>query len=189
MLTLYLSMIDSEEGKESFEEFYRKHELRCFHLACKVTNGDQEMAADALQNAFIAVAKDWEKFMSFSCNKQIARFVIIVKNKAIDLLREAKRKEYDEFNEEIHRIPDDSEDVMAIIESEEGYQFLLRCVEKLSPTYKTVFELKYTKYLSNKEIARYLGLTPEALLTRLCRARVQLQQILREEGVVYAQRK
>ena len=189
MLSLYTSMLETDDDKASFEAFYRKYSLLCLHLAQKITNGNTAMAADALHDAFVVIIREWKKFSALPCNIQRARFVIAVKHKAIDLLREAKRKACDELDEDKLNIRDDEMDATVILESEEGYRCLLRCVAKLPLKYRAIFELRYVGDMKNAEIAELLGMTGQLVATRLLRAKRQLQNILRKEGITYAKRR
>lgn len=187
MLIFFLTMIETEAGRASFKAFYETHELKCLHIAYKIT-GNQSMAEDALHNAFLVIIKDWENFSSLSCGIQLSRFVIIVKNKAIDLIREAKRKEHDELNDEIYDSPDENDEVGIIIENEEGYQILLRCVAKLPEIYKVAFELRFVQELGNNEIAELLKVTSKVVSMRIHRARLMLQDVLIKEGIDYGEK-
>jgi len=172
----------------SFETFYERHGLRGLHLACKVTGGNQAMAEDALHNAFIVIMKDWKNFSALPCQNQLARFTIIVKNKAIDLLRETKRKEHGELNDEIFNRHDDAEETGAIVESAENYQILLCCIRQLPEIYQTAFEMRYIQDLSNSEISKFLNIPPKTVSARVQRAKQQLQKILMKEGFPYEKR-
>jgi len=189
MLAFSVAKAKHHTGKISLEDFYKQYGLRCLHLACKITGGDRAMAEDALHNAFMVVMKDWENFSALPCQKRFSLFIIIVKNKAIDLLREAKRKRHSELNDEVFDMHDESTEISALIEGEEGYQRLLCCIGKLSEIYQTAFELRYIQELSNSEIAAILNIAPKTVSARVQRAKQQLQKILTKEGIIYEKRK
>lgn len=188
MLTFYLSILESDSDKSSFEKFYEKHKLRCLHIACKVTGGNQAMAEDALHNAFLVIIKDWKNFSALSGGKQLSRFVIIVKNKAIDLMREAKRKDHNELDDENNDSADEASEVSIIVENNEGYKSLLGCISELPEIYKVVFELRFIQDSGNNEIAGLLGITPRTVSMRLHRARFVLQDKLIKEGLSYGRK-
>ena len=162
--------------------FYEQNKSRFLQIAYKVTGGNQAMAEDALHNAFMLVIEQWILLSQLPRDKRKSRCAIIVKNKTIDLLREAKRKGYSELNDGLYC--SDSADVSAIIASRTGHEMLLKCISKLPEKYRTVFELRFVKGLSNNEIANLLGITTGAVSTRLYRARLMLQDILGNEASV-----
>ena len=58
MWTFYLSMLDNEEDKITFERLYDRCRLKCYRVALKITN-NHELAEDAIHNAFLAVIKQF----------------------------------------------------------------------------------------------------------------------------------
>ena len=181
MFGLYLTLLETEEDKLLFTEFYENQKKSCLYIAMKITH-NQAMAEDALHNAFLRVVKNWKEFSTFPRSKQAALFVLIVKSRAIDLLREGGRKGYIELNEETPGIPAEP-DISAQIVDEDGYQKLVSCIRKLPPIYKTVFELRYMQDYKNNEIAVILGIPPKTVSAQLSRARVMLQIMLDREGI------
>ena len=142
----------SDLDRSSIEAFYVQNRPRCLHIACKVTGGNRAMAEDALHNAFLGIIKDWESFASLPGEDQLTRCEIIVKNKAIDLLREARRKAYSKLNDDLYYDPDKSTEVSIIVENKDNYETLLRCIAKLPKMYKTVFELRLLRALATKKL-------------------------------------
>ena len=63
---------------------------------------------------------------------------------------------------------------------EEGYHFLLSCIEELSDTYRAVCQLKYVVGCREAEIAELLGIPPKTVNVRLFRARQILKEKIRE---------
>lgn len=169
-------------NRPSLGLFYEQNKSHFLQIAYKVTGGNQAMAEDALHNAFLVIIKYWNQLAQLPSHNRVSRCAIIVKNKAIDLLREAKRKGYSELNDGLYC--SDSADVSAIIASRTGHEMLLKCISKLPEKYRTVFELRFVKGLSNNEIANLLGITTGAVSTRLYRARLMLQDILGNEASV-----
>ncbi len=57
-MLVYLQMIDLEENQSKFKRIYDKYRWLMFSIALKILH-NREDAEDALQNAFIAIAKDF----------------------------------------------------------------------------------------------------------------------------------
>lgn len=169
-------------NRPPLELFYERNKRHFLQIAYKVTGGNQAMAEDALHNAFLVIIKHWQFLAQLSSRKRRSRCAIIVKNKAIDLLREAKRKECIVLNDELYSCQDQSFEPSAITASKAGYKTLLHCMAGLPEIYRTIVELRFIKGLSNNETAQLLGITTGAVSTRLYRARLILQDVLSNEG-------
>ena len=72
-------------------------------------------------------------------SRQIAHFMLIIKNRAIDLMRRDKPLSRDERPQDLA----DTDEAFLQIEDEEGYQARVRCIMALPEMYKTVFVLRY----------------------------------------------
>ena len=58
------------------------------------------------------------------------------------------------------------------------YSMALDCVNKLSPAYKTVFNLYVFEEYSHKEISEILGISEGTSKSNLAKARMNLQKML-----------
>jgi len=181
-----MSMLETDEEKASFAEFYEVHKLKSLHIAMKIT-GNQPMAEDAIHNAFLEIIKRWKEFSSSPLDKNLSRFIIIVKTEAIDLMREAKRKGYADFEDEAELCADKTVDISLQIESKIEFEKLIECVLSLPEIYKTTLELRYVQDMSNNEIAKTLNITPRTVSMRIHRAKIMLRRILDLEDSEYAQ--
>ena len=84
MLTIYLQMIDSQDEKDKFEELYYKYNKLMFYVAKKTLNRDED-AADAVNDAFLLIAKNFRK-IGIIDSKETRNFVaVIARNAAIDI--------------------------------------------------------------------------------------------------------
>lgn len=64
MITIYLSLIDSENDKIKFQEIYEKYKKQMWYVANDILN-DNYLAEDAVHDAFIGIAKNFSKIRSF----------------------------------------------------------------------------------------------------------------------------
>jgi RNA polymerase sigma-70 factor (ECF subfamily) len=172
MFYFYLSMLETENEKQTFAQIYEETRHACYHVAVSITK-NAAMAEDAVHNAFLSVIENKEKIFSMPCGKRKSLIVIITKHKAIDLTR----KKDNQFSSEEIEIADDF-DLCDIFESQEGYAYLINCIKTLPEKYKTVFYLRYVKDMNNMEIAALLGITNKAVSTRLARAKQMLREMV-----------
>lgn len=90
LLAIYISMLETEQERKKMTEIYEEHKHALLFYALKVTGYKQQMAEDAVHNAFLSIIKDKEKYFHMDSRDFRAVSVIIVRNKCIDLIRKEK---------------------------------------------------------------------------------------------------
>jgi RNA polymerase sigma-70 factor (ECF subfamily) len=105
-----------------------------------------------------------------------AWFLSIVRSKALDLLRQRKRKapEYAQVDSERDVSPDLGP--LEKLESSEKALRIRKLIKDLPPEYREILLLKHQLDKSYLEIARILGSTPKAVESKLARARKLLAE-------------
>ena len=137
--------------------------------------GDYDRAADAVQDAFLRVhrsiggLREPERFRSW--------FYGVVRSVAVDRLRRDKRRRggLDDVPEEAFAYQVDPLDALALGEDQGE---VLAAVSALSEGSREVIALKYLDGRPYDEIAALLGISVEAVESRLHRARQKLKQKL-----------
>lgn len=155
-----------------YEQFYGSMMVVCM----RYTN-DREEARDVLHEAFMKVFKNLKKFnRGTNLGAWIRRIMI---NTAIDHYRKtAKRPNLVEINQAVHEA--DSQDVVGDLSAEE----ILGMVQKLSPAYRTVFNLYVVEGYSHKEVGDLLGISEGTSKSNLAKARAKLQQMVLKSRIV-----
>lgn len=87
---IYLEMIDGPEDRSKFEQVYHAYRELMFCVTYQILHHQQD-AEDAVQHAFVKVAENIKKISEPVCPKTRSYVVIIVENKAIDMLRDRKK--------------------------------------------------------------------------------------------------
>jgi RNA polymerase sigma-70 factor (ECF subfamily) len=180
MFLAMLAAIEDEGERLKITDIYERHNQICFAAAMKITKS-KELAEDAVSETFVEVIKQKEKFLSLSCNLLPSYLVVIVKSRAIDILRKYKKIDpapIDEAGSELEtqELPVDEQ-----VFSRVGFEHLVALVKGLDEKYKSVFEMKYFLNLSIKEISERLGITEENVKVRLHRGREKLKKMLESE--------
>ena len=140
-MLIYLQMIDEPQDRHKFVKVYEAYVKLMFYVANEILHNSHD-AEDAVQQAFISIAKNMKNISEVECPKTKGYIVTIVENKAIDLLRAKARRGEMELNEEIIGLP---------IEYT-GDNGLAACMLKLSARYREVILLKFEQGYSTKEI-------------------------------------
>lgn len=91
MIQLYLQLLDTEKEKADFELLYERYR-RLMHWVAKGILHDDELAEDAVHEAFLRVIKNFHKIHEISCPQTRNFVVIIVRNAAISMLAKEKKQ-------------------------------------------------------------------------------------------------
>ncbi|MEJ6505830.1 MAG: RNA polymerase sigma factor [Crocinitomicaceae bacterium] len=159
-----------------FQMFYGKMLSVCMRYI-----SDRDTAQEVLQEGFIKVFDKLEGFDFKGSFEGWVRRIIV--NTAIDSIRKAKRapilKDDDnDFKMEASNKIEETEKVELI---ELKAEIALEAVQKLSPGYRTVFNLFVIEEYSHKEIAEILGISEGTSKSNLSKAKKNLKHILTEE--------
>ena len=89
---IYLLLIDTEEEKRKFALVYEKYRHYMFHIALKILNDLGINLLNAVHEAFIKLTKNMDKIGDVETLKTERYLYTIVKNTAIDIYRQKKRR-------------------------------------------------------------------------------------------------
>ena len=181
MLAFYLSMLDTDEEKDLLEEMYLSNRKLMLRTAEGILKSG--WAEDAVHNAFLRVAKHLDKFSSLPCNKRRYLCVTIVRNISLDMLRNSHGDKMVCWNESSELATDVS--VMDEILRAERLSDIERCIGMLEPALRDVVDLRLVLGYNTNETAALLGISQEAVRTRLHRGRAKLKEVLAKEGITH----
>ena len=181
MLAAALDYIDTNEDKNRFEELYHTYRNLMYKVAFNILQNPQD-TEDALQDAFISIAKNFSKISEIKCPRTKGFVVIVIRNLSYNMLKKrSRRREMDinidnlEMTDE-KPLPDETAlDKYSVEELEMALQQLP------SKYYDIIYLTSYMDYSIN-EAANSLGISYENAKKRLSRARAKLAAILEENG-------
>ena len=177
---LLVSLLQTEREREQFRGIYKDKYLKMYHIAPGYLK-QQEDAENAVQDAFLALAENFEKYSYLSGREMTGLCVSIVKNKAIDMIRRRKRYSEAELEELVlydERTEANPEDALG---QEQAAGALQRALEQISEVFRETLILKYYYGLSNREIAKIQGVSAKTVEMRLYRGKQKLKVVLDEE--------
>lgn len=176
MLAIYLQMIDSEEGKDRFEVLYYKYNKLMFYVAKKILK-DNEDVVDAVNEAFLIIAKNFSKIGIIE-SKETRNFVaIITRNAAINIYRKKRDSEILIDPADIPRSDERSTNIFDTV----NYHLLIEAVRGLPEKYRDVLYLYYVEGYKTTEISNMLNMKVDNTRKRLQRGREILIELLGEE--------
>jgi RNA polymerase sigma-70 factor (ECF subfamily) len=171
------------EENPNFTEIYNKYFESMLMSVCMKYTKDMDTAMEYCQNGFVKVYKVLDRYDDRGSMEGFLRRVIT--NSIIDQLRKEYRKRETLIDTEWNDFFVDVEGYETLLDGEENFytdKYSLGQVEtlleKMTPSYRTVFELYYFEGLQHKEIAQHLGISEGTSKSNLSKCRKKLQKML-----------
>lgn len=171
--------------ERAFETLVRDYGPRLLSVAKRVARKDSD-AQDSVQEAFVAVFRNIEKFDGRSRLQTWLHRVTV--NAALMKLRKLKRLDERSVEELMPQFtmmgrhkseqPGWGANPMATAEQQESRELVHEAIAQLPQTHRDVLILRDIQEASTEEAARELGIKPGAVKTRLHRARLALRELL-----------
>ena len=175
MLGFYLSLLDTAEEKERFDDLYRKYETVMYNYANKILK-NKCLAEDAVHNSFMFMIKKLDRIKDFTNDEIKAYLLVTVKNAALAVLKENKNI----IDVNVENIEDET-DIEFDIETEYYKQRIWNIILTLNKIYSDTLVLKLGQGLTNTEIAEIMGVSTDVVNMRVHRARNKLKEELIKE--------
>jgi RNA polymerase sigma-70 factor (ECF subfamily) len=167
----------------AFEKLVREHAPRMLAVARRFLR-DEEAAQDAVQDAFLSAFRGLGDFQG---GARIGTWLHrIVVNAALMKLRSRRRKPEEAIDELLPRWREDGHPARPagpwsadrVLESEELRARVRAGIEQLPDAYREVLLLRDIEEYDTEETANLLGVSSNAVKTRLHRARQALREVL-----------
>lgn len=179
-MLIYLTILESDEEKKSFEQTYKDNYLYMYHVAFKILKHQMD-AENAVHEAFLSIAENYKKYSKLSCREMTGLCVTIVKHKSIDILRKAKHLSDEEVeNLVLYNEINEYEPEAAVVQKEQKDK-IVWMMRQLPETLRIVLDLKYFYNYSNREIAKMLKISNKTVEMRLYRAKIKMRELLEHE--------
>jgi len=165
------------KGSRKYQKLLYEKYYGSMMAVCMRYTQDREEARDVLHEGFMKVYKNLSKYSKGTNLGAWIRRIMV--NTAIDHYRKnAKRPNLIEINHAVHEI--DIQDVVSDMSADE----ILKMVQRLSPAYRTVFNLYVIEGYSHKEIGAMLGISEGTSKSNLAKARGKLQHMIIKSKVI-----
>ncbi|MBE6703800.1 MAG: sigma-70 family RNA polymerase sigma factor [Ruminococcaceae bacterium] len=182
----FILTIGDETKQKALEELYNTHSIRMYNSAYKILENKHD-AEDALQDTFIKIYKNIDKFMSLSGDDLILLIIIYTRNTARDIRRrkitEKKHTSegyYDDDGESVFAdISDPDANVEEIVINKERIAETRSFIDSLPTAQRDVIIMKYRLGMREKEIAKALGISETAVSSRVLRAKDSLRKMMK----------
>ena len=176
-MLIYLYLIDTPEEKEKFETIYYLYRLKMYYVANKILH-DKYEAEDAVQSAFISIARNISKIDDAASGRTQAYVTIAARNCAYNTVREnaanVEIRYYDTINAEL-------DDTLDNICTSETYDKIVGIINGFNDIYRDVLYLYYVEEYSAAETAKMLNRKRSTVKKQIIRGKKLLLEIIRKE--------
>ncbi len=169
MLIFILNVLDTESDRERFIKIYEKYKKLMHLVAVRILN-DNFLAEDAVHEAFINAAKNFDKIRELDDEHIKNLMAIMARNEAVSVLRKGQKyRETDSIDKDVFKFsePVSANDVFNTV----SYSLLKDEILKLPEKYRNLLYLLYVGDLDLKTAAGILHISYETAKKRLQRAR------------------
>lgn len=172
MVSVFLSLIDSESDKEKFTELYNTYKDLLYWIALRKTNSVED-SEECVQETFFYVAKHFEKISDVKSKRTKGYLSAIVTGFAIDIYNNSKKANIVSLDDE------DSADIQ-YYEDFEKNELLTAFDNVLDEESKIYFYLKYIYKYKSSEIAQIYKVKDSYVRKKLQYAKEKLRKHLEE---------
>ncbi len=181
MLMFYTQIINENEHRIKFEKLYTLYKNKMWYTANTVLK-DEQLAEDAVHNAFIGIAKNIRKIDDVQSSKTFYYVITAAKNAALDILRKNKSA-FEADIDSLYFVSDnESSTFSSIIETED---LIVKTIASMPLVYRDVLYLLIVEQMTEKEIAVLLGRKPGTVHQQVRRGRAIIREELKKGESLY----
>ncbi|MBX2817336.1 MAG: RNA polymerase sigma factor [Saprospiraceae bacterium] len=158
------------QEKWAQQKLYEDHFGVMLGICLRYAN-DKEEAMDVLHEGFIKVFRNIGKYKPGTSLSAWIRRIII--NTSIDYYRKRARRRTEDLDQAF-----DAKSKAPDAVSQYGEKEILQCIQRLSPAYRTVFNMYVIEGYSHREIADRLDISESTSRSNLVKARSKLQVMI-----------
>lgn len=175
MVTIFNSLSGHQD--KFIDKLFKKYSRMMFNVAFNILHKEAD-AEDAVHEAFIRIITYLPKIMKIDSDEIAFYLVIIVKNVAMDMIRERKHIARDDIDE-IAICSDDSIENL-VIENLSRNEIITE-LKKLSDSEYEILYLYIILGFKPNEIAHLLNLSGTSIRQRIYKAKCHLKKIWRDK--------
>lgn len=176
MISAALAIIENESQRNELSEIYERNIKMFYSIAFSKLHNKQD-AEDAIQEAFLAVARNPTLLFNIPKNKRISYINVVVRNTSYKIWNK-KHKVYEHETNLDDTVVDERISIEEMILSDYSCEQILKFIDTLPETTKAAVYLKTHLGLKNSDIANALGISEEAAKKRVARAISQIKQYM-----------
>lgn len=176
MLSGFLSMLETEEERDIFQEFYKKNYDRLVYIANKNLHNKHD-AEEAVDEAFMRIIDKPDRFFSLSEQKRLAFMDVVVRNVSVDMFKKKTKETFidDEF---VYNEPAAETNIERQVIGQCSEAELKEYIKTLPRSLKETLTLKIAYDMSYQELAEHLEITEVTARKRISLAYQRINEYL-----------
>ena len=180
MISAALAVLENEEQRNEFAEFYERYKARFYNIALKILDNPED-AEDAVQEAFLEIANKPDTFFSLSDKKRFHYFCAVIRNVAIDMLNKNKRIQTEELSDDVIYRNNDNPLENALFDNISHNEILL-FIEHLPDLQREVLILVCLLELPISKASEALRVSENVVYQRLYLAKKAIRHVIDERN-------
>lgn len=174
MLMLCLSMLEGEKEKLRFEDIYESYKKQMWYAANEILH-DSFSSEDAVHEAFIGIARNFEKVAALPSAALRAYVITAAKNAALNSATRAKAPIPVDFDT-LYELRD--EKASHELDEVETLALAKTVISNMPETYRETMYLRFVLNFSESEIAAQLGKNINTVRQQISRGRKMFIDIM-----------
>lgn len=180
MISAALAILENDKERNELSEIYENNNKTFYYIAFSKLH-NKEDAEDAIQEAFLAVAKNPDILFKIPVPNRVSYIDVIIRNISYKMWN--KKHRIDEKRIEFDYTASDGEmSTEDVVLSDYGCERTLKYIDTLPEGTRAVIYLRLQFGLTNSDIAKVLGISEEAARKRAERAFNKIKQYMKELG-------
>lgn len=175
----FLDLIEEKQDKNRFEELYYAYKDLMYSVAYSLVK-NAESAEDCVQEAFLYIAKHFDRIDDIRSNRTRNYVATIVRGLAMKQFnKSAKISTFEEtdFQQEPASVQNLEEDYLTKCKVEQ----LRSAINQLDEIYRIPLYMKAIYDMKSSEIAKLLGVSDDTVRRRIYLARKKIKEIMEKE--------
>lgn len=177
MLSLFLALIDDLSDQEMFINIVELYEKQMWYIANKVLN-DAHHAEDAVQNSLLRIATNIKTLRNFNDNQTKSYVLTAAKNAALDIVKKNNKFETVSIDLSLNL---KNEIGSSEIDSYSNENYVIYILNKLPQKYRDVMYMHFVLGMSEKEVAKSLGIRLNTVRQQIHRGRKKFAELYKGE--------
>ncbi|MBO5312836.1 MAG: sigma-70 family RNA polymerase sigma factor [Clostridia bacterium] len=171
MLSLYLSVIENHDNDDDFLKIYNKFNRNMYGIALHYLK-DHHNAQDAMQIAFIGIAKNIETVKKLDDLRQEIYIYKCIKNACLDIMKRSGKEANIIFSmeEQYYEAPSD-EDIFETAYTNELLERIFEFVNSMDDKHRDVLSLYFLYDMNLSQISSALGVPLSTVKDRFNKGR------------------
>ena len=178
MISAALSVLKTDAQRKIVNDLYKEYKNRFYHIAYSRLKNTHD-AEDAIEEAFLRIAKRPEFFFKIPDHKKAAYIDVIIRNVSVDML---KKRQKDLCIEPENKMLSEDVSVENTAIGNISKDELTAFIQTLSEAQKQVIYLKIEFQMTSRQIAEALEISETAVRKRLSEAGKTIKKFVKEEN-------